>query len=462
MAELPNIIICQCDQLRAYNIGCYGDTVVRTPNIDGLAKNGVRFETAITNNPVCTPARSSLLSGQYSRTCTGMLGNVHQDPPNLERVRLKAPTLPEILRENGYQTALIGKWHIDPQPQLVGFDTALYPKVAHRYYGQTVFNENGQNWIVDKFMEEYFAEQVFIFLKDASKKPFYLNYTISLPHQPIGEGHLPSRYTDMYDREEISLRPNVMKDGKPSFDRFWFNVYTSADYYWRYRKNEPQDSADIVPDDFDLVDLTRLYYGAITCVDDLVGRLIENLCACGLSENTIIVFISDHGDNLGSHGLFNKNSLIEESIRIPLIICGPGISPEMTVTDSIANNIDVMPTLLDMVGLEIPDFAQGHSLLPIIHGDSYSKMLNRAFIETGPMIGIRTERYLFGLHYDESERQVIDGNPWFYDLVEDPLELDNLGGKGVKSDIKNDLRSLLLSWDQNTPWLKAPKHIPHF
>jgi arylsulfatase A-like enzyme len=98
MSSAPNIVICQCDQLRACSIGCYGDDDARTPHIDRLAGSGLRFETAITNNPVCTPARSCLLSGQYSRTCTGMLGNVHQDPPNPERVRLLAPTLAEVLR----------------------------------------------------------------------------------------------------------------------------------------------------------------------------------------------------------------------------------------------------------------------------------------------------------------------------------------------------------------------------
>jgi arylsulfatase A-like enzyme len=462
MPDYPNIVICQCDQLRAFNVGCYGDQVVHTPNIDHLASVGVRFETAVTNNPVCTPARSSLLSGQYSRTCTGMLGNVHQDPPNSERVRLLSPTLPEILRDNGYQTALIGKWHIDPQPQLMGFDKALYPKVAHRYYGQTVFDEFAHNRVVDEFLEDFFAEQVQHFLRKASGQPFFLFYSISLPHQPIGPGHLPSRYTVMYDREAIKLRVNALSDGQPSWDPFWFSVYTSADYYWRYLRKEPQNPVDIVPEVFDLADLTRLYYGAVTCVDDLLGRLLENLTENKLDENTIIVFLSDHGDNLGSHGLFNKNSLIEESIRIPLIVFDPLHRQVATDTEHIASIIDIVPTILQLAGLAVPDYVQGQSLLPLFSGNSMGSMFDKAFIETGPMIGVRTPHYLYGLPYDAALHRISEGETWFFDLADDPYELNNLAARNAQSDIKLSLHNMLLEWNQNTTWSVAPEHIPHY
>ena len=461
MPDFPNIVICQCDQLRAFNVGCYGDPVVRTPAIDRLAAAGVRFETAVTNNPVCTPARSSLLTGQYSRTCTGMLGNVHQNPPNPSRVRLLAPTLPELLRDQGYRTGLIGKWHVDPQPQLVGFDTALYPKVAHQYYGQTVFDEHAQPRIVEGFLEGFFGDRVRQFLMEPSPQPFFLHYNISPPHQPIGPGHLPPAYTQMYSREDVELRSNALLDGRLSDDPFWFNTYTSADYFWRHLRKEPQDPADIVPDEFDLVDLARLYYGAITCVDDLVGRLMDCLHKLGL-ENTIVVFLSDHGDNLGSHGLFNKNSLIEESIRIPLIFHDPRGCRAVTDTQHVASIVDVMPTVLELAGLTVPDHVQGRSLSPIIRGESAAAGPDRAFIETGKMVGVRTSRHLYGQQYDEQNHSIAQGDVWFYDLADDPLQQNNLAGREEHLQVERLLRESLHEWDRDAAWLDAPEHVQEF
>ena len=152
MNHRPNIIICICDQLRAFEVGCYGNQVIHTPNIDRLARNGVRFEHAVSTDPVCMPARSSLISGQYARTCMGALGNAsvpdeHSRPivaswPLQDRVHLPDSTIAEQFKDAGYDTALIGKWHIHPAPEIVGFDYSLHPRVNHRHTGQD-FVENG-------------------------------------------------------------------------------------------------------------------------------------------------------------------------------------------------------------------------------------------------------------------------------------------------------------------------------
>ena len=388
-----------------------------------------------------------------------MLGNVHQNPPNTQRVRLPAVTLPELLRTHGYRTALIGKWHIDPQPQLVGFDTALYPMVAHKYYGQTVFDEFAKSRIVGGFLEDFFADHVEQFLTDAGRQPFFLHYNISPPHQPIGRGHLPEAFTEMYGREEVKLRLNTKEEGSTSNDRFWFNVYTSVDYFWRYLRKEPQVPADLVPDEFDLTELTRLYYGAITCVDNLLGRLMNSLSKHKIDDNTIVVFVSDHGDNLGSHGLFNKNSMIEESIRIPLIVRDPRNNRAVTDSKHVASIIDVMPTLLDLADIPVPDCVQGQSLAPVVSSESAALSRNMAFIETGPMIGVRTPSHLFGMKYDEQTHCAIKDDIWYYDLVHDLLEQNNLAGKCVQPEVERTLQKALLAWDQDTPWLKAPKHV---
>lgn len=458
----PNIILVTCDQLRAFEVGCCGNPLVRTPNIDRLAQRGRTFDTAVTQNPVCTPARSCWLTGQYSRTCAGMLGNTHENPPNSKRERLLDPTLPELLRSAGYRTALIGKWHIDPQPQLVGFDSAIYPKIEHRYYGQTLFDEDGNSTIVTSFLEDFFAENVATFLSEQrySDTPFFLNYNISPPHQPIGPGHLPEQYTRMYRGDEVLLRPNTEFEHEAPHDpEFWFRVYRSADYYWDWRGKRPiKPEDDFLPAGFGLLDLTALYYGAVTCVDDYIGKLMDTLDQCGLTKRTLIVFTSDHGDNLGSHGLFNKDSLIEEAIRVPLIIANPQLgveTEEQTIQPAvpeqpIAGLIDIAPTILDSADLAVPAHMQGQSLLR-------GRAANEAFIETGPMIGIRTKTHLLGLPFDEKHRRPAEGKSIFYDLRNDPYEQRNLKGTGEQREIYDNLRERLLEWDHDCPWMEDEK-----
>ena len=160
-AILPNVVLCMCDQLRAFEVGCYGNPVVQTPNLDQLAKGGGRFDIAVANNPVCMPSRSSLLTGQHSRTCWGRLdnysesranGTVHvPEYPVRVRSQLLAPTLAEQFKAAGYETALVGKWHIHPAPDLLGFDHALYPFVHHRNTGQTYIENDAPPRVVDGF-----------------------------------------------------------------------------------------------------------------------------------------------------------------------------------------------------------------------------------------------------------------------------------------------------------------------
>jgi arylsulfatase A-like enzyme len=447
----PNIVLVTCDQMRSFDVGCYGSRMVKTPNIDRLAKSGVRFDTAIASHPLCTPARSIWLTGQYARTCAGMLGNVHVNPPNAKRERLLDPTLPELMREHGYRTALIGKWHVDPQPQMVGFDKALYPMVAHRNYGQTVFDENATPRIVDGFLEDYFADAVESFLGECKGQPFFLNYNISPPHQPIGPGHLPDQYTRMYSSEHIQLRPNTdLRGAKPPHDpTFWFKVYRSADYFWDYKEKRPIKPADdMLPDGFGLRDLTALYYGGISCVDDYIGRLMDALERHGQLDRTIILFTSDHGDMLGSHGLFNKNRLFEESIRIPFIIAGPNVPPSNPA--GFARLIDVAPTLLDAAGLVPPAHMQGRALLREGGADV-------AFIETGSAIGIRTATHLYGIGYDEKRRNITGDNCVLYDLEQDPYQQKNLAGLSANEQIETSLRERLLAWERDTPWMDSQR-----
>jgi len=467
----PNIILCVCDQLRAFEVGCYGNRVIRTPNIDRLAAGGVRFETAVTNNPVCMPARGCMLSGQFSRTWMGELGNVGGDPPVTERVHLKDPTLPEELRAAGYRTGLIGKWHIEPSPLVVGFDHAVYPLAIHRYRGQRYIHGDEIGAPVEEFAPEYELRELDSFLGQTQNRPFFLYYNISLPHEPIGPAEMPERYWKMYGRDEVPLRPNVWRNGRMAYDKRWFKTYLLWDYFWRMAGGDPwrpssvgypqsgQGSlpSDELPSGYDLRDLTAAYYAATTCVDDLVGRLMQNLEARGLADNTMVVFTSDHGDNLGSHHLFNKDCLFDESLRIPLIFHFPSRFAARVNRTQVAQLIDLRQTLLAAAGVGGGSHGQGRNLLPLLLGELETFDENWAFIETDnfffkkSIMGVRTPTHLYGASMRDPHS--LEGDWGFYDLREDPFQIRNLAGMDEQAAIGRELRRMVEHWHRSTPWL---------
>jgi len=451
----PNVIVCLCDQLRAFEVGCYGNNFIKTPNIDRLAEKGVRFETASTNNPLCSPARSMLLTGQYSRTCTGTTTNTDHTPPLLERKQLCDTTLPEAFKKSGYDTALIGKWHIQPDPGIVGFDYTLYPHHRHRNTGQTYFENSGDGFVVDEFAPDYEIEQVEKYIGEHKEKEFFLFYNISPPHMPLDDA--PEKYKQMYDRDKILLRENVWQDGKMSYDERWFKVYM-WDFLF-YDKHLPY--TEELPEGFDLKELTALYYGLTTWVDDLVGRMMKSLEDNGLAENTIVIFTSDHGDNLGSHGFFNKGRLIEEAIRIPMLYHWPkGLAPQENTTQ-VASIVDIMPSLLGLAGVDIPGTVQGTDLSPVLIGNEQTVGENVAYIEEHHHdVGIRTPTHLYGVKIDPKKRNgdvpvVTDDRSEFYDVKKDPFEYNNLAKTDEQIDVANDLRERVLRWNRETPWLET-------
>ena len=456
MAGKPNVVICMCDQLRAFEVGCYGNQVVKTPHIDALAASGVRFDLAVTSNPVCMAARSCLLSGQYARTCQGFLGNYHPpgpdewtripEYPEEERRFLRDPTLAEQLKAIGYETALFGKWHVQPAPCLLGFDYSLYPRVHHRHTRQTFVENRGEGDVVEGFSVDYEAQQVREYLDAIGDRPFFLLYNISPPHMPLDDA--PDEYRNMYRPEEVPLRPNVYVNGELPYDEHWFKVYLWDFLY--YQEHEPH--TELLPEGFDLRHLTARYYGLTTWVDDMVGRLMRGLRENGLAEDTVVVFMSDHGDNLGSHHLFNKSRLIEESIRIPMIWAGPGIAPG-TNFEQVAQTIDVMPTGIDLCGGRIPDSVQGRSLSPILGGARASLEETGAYIETDKgEIGLRTTTHLCGVQLDEEGKETAD-NDSFFDLTVDPFEQSNLAGTDEQRGRGSELRRRLCAWNDVTPTL---------
>lgn len=478
----PNVVVCFADQLRPFELGCYGNGVVRTPSIDRLAADGFRFEVGITNSPVCSPARANLLSGQYARTCVGSIRNVGSF--SSERTRLPDPALPEILADAGYAAGHVGKWHAHVDPFLLGFDYAYYPvEIPHRYYGRAMreavrepgklSTEVGEERVVDGFMPAAANAKMREFVRRHRDEPFFLNYWISPPHMPIGPGNLPPKYLGRYGRDDVALRENVYDAaGRLSHDEWWFKVYTKWDYFWRTRGGAPDAPGDALPEGFDLRDLTAYYYEAVTCADDLVGELMAALAENGIADNTIVVLSADHGELLGNHGTYNKDRLYEEAIRVPMIYRYPEGGWSGQTDRQVASNVDIAPTILDACALGPPPHMQGQSLLPVLRGEREALERDVAFVEAAgypgvsyampySMMGLRSPTHKYGIEVDTDDRAVRDDRAAFYDLRSDPYELENLARSGEQAPVADRLREALLAWHRTTPWLEIADDLPH-
>ena len=432
----PNVIVVLSDQLRAFELGCYGDAGAPpgkpiSPNIDKLARGGVRFDKAFTPNPVCTPAKSSLLSGQYGRSCIGTVYNAPGIPDN-KRVVFPNKTFPEILRDAGYDTAYTNQLHIHTDPLLVGFGERLD---KHNWSGLSSY-EYTQNL---KYTREYIQKK--------RDKPFLLYHTILQPHMPyIG---VEEKFIYKYAPGGTPLRPNVEKGIAPHYDdQKWFAMYL-------YQKFELSGDEKI-PGGFDINALYAMYRGMVSAADWQLGEIAGYVEEAGMTNDTIIIFLADHGDNMGSHGLYNKDCAYEESIRIPLIVSCPGhITPSESVND-VVSLIDVAPTVLDMCGLPVPEYMHGISLCPLFNrGGGIGR--DRVFIECpNNEIACRTNKYMYAVltefYTNRPGQGGIKQNPHrFFDMEADLYQLRN-NDSSLPDSVKQDMSGSIMRWIEQTPW----------
>ncbi len=455
-SKKPNVIIVFTDQLRSHAIGSYGNSFVHTPNIDGLARNGLRFENGISTCPTCVAARSELLSGQHSRTCVGSrLNEVVSHLGRDDRLKFKDTTLAEEFKKLGYKTAQVGKWHVDTRPSLLGFDESLI--VGKIFTKGNFWKNEGPSYDVDGFTADHEIATVKEYIKENKDNPFFLYYNITSPHMPVLD--VPYQYSHMYDHKNVPLRKNVWKNEKLPYNEKWFHIYMWL-HGWGH---EYKPATAKIPPGFDLRNLAALYYGSVTWVDDLLGELLNSLKDNGLENDTIIVFSSDHGDQLGSHHLWNKARLYEESINIPMIYSWPGRIKGGVNGNQIASLIDIMPTLLDLCGADIPQSVHGQSLKPILFGQGTTLDRNYEFVETAyGKIGIRTPTHMYGVSLDENDRKIEDDKYMFYDLNEDPYEMNNMADGLQQEKTAKELREMLIAWDMKTPRLKSVEYRPYF
>lgn len=383
---------------------------LKTPNLDKLAADGVRFRNAFVVNSLCSPSRASFLTGMYGHQ-NGIKDNQTPLPVN-------SVTYASVLRSAGYTTGYVGKWHMDKQNgQRPGFDYSA-SFIGQGKYNDCPFEVNGRLTETTGWVDDVSTDYAIGFIQQNRSKPFVLAVGFKTCHGPFGP---PKRYATAYEGEKPRPVPNLG---------------AKAPYH---KGSGPEEK---VAASFAGPDMSKLlgYMRCITAMDEDVGRIMAELDRLGLADNTVVVFAGDNGFYLREHGLGDKRSAYDESLRIPLLMKYPRLAAKGKLVDQMVLNIDLAPTLLDLAGVEVPKQMQGRSWRPLLEGKArewreayyYEYFYEKPF--SSPHVqAVRTMDAKLTLYPEHPE--------WteMFDLAADPYELKNLIGEPGKAELLRKL-----------------------
>ncbi len=424
-AKQPNVLFVLCDDLRWNALGCTGHPYLKTPHIDRLASEGVQFANTFCTTSLCSPSRASILSGLYAHA-HGVTNNFTEYPQNFS-------SFPMQLKAAGYETAYLGKWHMgeDNDAPRPGFDWFVTHKGQGKYF-DTEFNFNGTGGkVVPGYYTTVVTDMAEQWIKQRSTdKPWMLMVGHKAPHS----FYFPEpKYEHTFDKVEVNYPHSAFQlKTKPQWIKqrlaTWHGIYGPL---FEYRKNFPDTSAAGV---LDFQAMIRAYWGTILSVDDSVGRLVQLLRERGELDNTLIVFMGDNGLLEGEHGMVDKRTMHEPSIRIPLIMRYPGLSKAAgTKIEQQVLTVDLAPTICELAGAKPLVDIHGRSLVKLVsEGDAnwrtawfYHYNYEKQFPYTPNIRGIRTNRWKL-IRYPHGDGQVDRHQAELYDLQADPGELNNL------------------------------------
>lgn len=444
----PNILWICTDQQRYDTIACLGNRHIRTPNIDRLASQGVAFTHSFCQNPVCTPSRSSFLTGRYPHI-TGARTNGMCIPPHEVLVT-------RMLADAGYDCGLSGKLHlaachkrveerIDDGYRVFHWSHAPHPHEQNAYIQwlesqghkwQDLYQSKGYAYPgvpADLHQTKWCIDRAIDFIKEDRRSPWLMSVNIYAPHHPFDP---PKKFLDRYDPDSLPdplYKPGELDD-KPDFQRFDHDGSNGG--RMPFSKMTPRERREI----------TAAYYAMIEHVDDNVGRILQALDETGQRENTIVIFMSDHGELLGDHGIYLKGPYTYDcSVRVPLIVSWPNRFKSGLKSDALVELTDITPTLLEAADMPIPDRVQGRSLTGLLTGKT-GKHRDQVFCESyGVKIGskepgwvvsmVRNRDYKFAMCHAKGQGEL-------YDLRDDPGEHENLWYSAAHSGLKSDMMAL--------------------
>ena len=479
-SKRPNILWIMMDDCRADALGCYGRKWPKTPCMDGIANRGVRFQTAIVQNPVCTPSRISMMSGHYPHTFGVMAMGRPKDGVPPKKPKWRAPNLLNAWKQVGIDPVNIGKsgaydsdwdhrgdvppffdaWgrpgayssglgeksHIDAD-----FEKKLklrlqqaksrYPEVVtetHKWaIGGTIPLEPEQ--ISTSKLGDLAVETLKRLVE--TNQPFFLRVSFHAPHVPF---RVAPEYLIDPDKIDLPFPTDEKLKNKPRFERENLRIYSGA--------------PSLTKEQIKLARAT--YYGMVALVDVQVAKMVKVLKKAGLMDNTIIAINADQGLLLGEHGLWKKRAFYDQNVCVPFVFSCPGLLPSGAVIDEPVEMVDFLPTLMGLSGLNVPASISGRSLCPLIRGrvkqvrsacfaeiDHSRSMYKELRESSGRRVMVRTQEWKLEYFMDE---RVADKDGALYNLKEDPAEKHNLYGQPKYAGVIKELEDLAAKWDQST------------
>ena len=477
-AKRPNVLFIMSDDHTAQAIGAYGSRLSKlnpTPTIDRLAKEGMLFENAFCSNSICAPSRATILTGQYAHTC-----GVHDLRGSIESGR---QYLAIEMKKAGYQTAMIGKWHLKKEP--ADFDYYCVLPGQGKYHDPEFRIRGEKKWPKNliKFegshSSDAVTDQTLRWLKEGrdDSKPFFLMHHYKAPHDYFEHAH---RYNKYLADVEIPQPESLHKPHSPKFgsiatrgyqDELVRHIGTSIgnrNPRRSYAQDLPQKFPQDYPADYDSSKLSnsqikdmaynvylRKYLRCVKGVDDNLKRLFKYMDETGIMDNTVIIYTGDQGFMLGEHDYQDKRWMYEESMRMPFLIRYPAKIKAGSRTDAVVGNVDYAPTILDFAGVKKPLYMQGHSFKSICEtGNEPANWTNEAYYrywmhmahhDNPGHVGIRTKQFKL-IYYYGADYQGINQTPpaWeLYDMKRDPHELNNLYDDPSYRDKMKDLKKRL-------------------
>jgi len=460
-AEKPNILFIFSDDHACQAISAYGSKLTQTPHIDRIAHGGMRFDRCYVTNSICGPSRACILTGKYSHKNHYYL--------NDEQFDGSQQTFPKLLQQAGYQTALVGKWHLGFESSPTGFDHWNILKHQGYYYQPKFISPLGESQHVG-YVTDLITRYTLQWLEEGRdpEKPFMLMMQHKAPHRPwdpslervndfVGKrfpepttlfddyrnrasaarlahmriaDHMNTRGADLKAWEQDEKNP-----ASASSDRDWFynKLTTQQKATWKApmdRKNQDFYAGKLSGKDLVRWKYQRFLQDYLSCaasVDDSVGTVLDYLKKTGLNKNTIVIYSSDQGFYLGEHGWFDKRFMYEESLKTPLLVSWPGKIQAGAVSDHIVSNLDFAETFLDLAGIDVPDEMQGRSLVPLLRGqhpEDWRKSFYYHYYEgkghnVSEHYGVTNGRLKLIHYYKLAEWEL-------FDLEVDPHELRNV------------------------------------
>ena len=463
----PNIVFVLADDHAFEAISAYETYLkdfAKTPTIDRLAREGARFDNFVCCNSICSPSRASILTGQYSHQngVRGLNGSINESSPHY----------PVELQKAGYQTWLVGKWHLRSKPK--GYDKYMVVKGQGKYFNPT-FNGTEGTWKRRGYSTDVYTDIGMDWLKNRDRgKPFLLCLQFKAPHHDYGHA---DRYNELLADVPIPEPPSLYEDVRNSDSNLKRDFLRTTKFHMLHSGGKNGDGEsyylrhlnDVAPNtmwkhdaksDRDRIrvayqHMIHKYIRCSTGNDDNLKRVLDYLDTEGLTKDTIVIYTSDQGYWLGQHGFYDKRLILETSIRMPFVIRYPRLIKPASVSDGLCLNLDIAPTLLELAGVAIPSAMQGRSMKPLLRGEVPTDWRKSQFYTywSGPRhYGIRTNRYTYV--------EVKGHPPELFDRQTDPQQFHNIAGNPnnktliakLQEELKRQIKEVKIAGEDLPGW----------